>query len=109
MGWMKDSISWAHFVSVLRESVDELKKSIGQHSAELQQLRQQNQMLLQQLVQQANEMQRLDRKLESVEAHLRMSPFHGLTIDGTGHQSRLPPTDPKPDDLQPGGAVDAAR
>ena len=29
MGWLKDSISWTHFVSVLRESIDELKKSIG--------------------------------------------------------------------------------
>ena len=81
MGWVKDSISWAHFVSVLRESVDELKKSLGQHSSELQQLRQQNQMLLQQLVQQANETQRLERKIESIEAHLRESRVSSVTID----------------------------
>ena len=65
-------------------------------------------MLLQQLVQQANDIQRLDRKLESLEAHLRMPAFHALTIDGTGHQSKLPPMDPRPSDPQPGGAGDAA-
>lgn len=89
MGWIKDSISWAHFVTVLRESVDELKKSLGQHSSELQQLRQQNQMLLQQLVQQANESQRLERKIESIEAHLRSPRASNLTIDAISQLPKL--------------------
>ncbi len=93
MGWMKESISWAHFVTVLRESVEELKKSLGQHSSELQQLRQQNQLLVQQLVQQANEMQRIERKLESVETHLRGSFVHGHTIDSIRQQPKLPITE----------------
>lgn len=98
MGWIKDSISWAHFVTVLRESVDELKKSLGQHSSEIQQLRQQNQMLVQQLVQQANETQRLERKLESIEAHLRAPHARALTIDSMSQPVKLPPSDASRDE-----------
>lgn len=98
MGWIKDSVSWAHFVTVLRESVDEIKKSLSQHSSELQQLRQQNQMLLQQLVQQAHETQRLERKIESIEAHLRSPPVHGLTIDAMSQQPKVPLAQPQRDE-----------
>ena len=89
MGWIKESISWAHFVTVLRESVSELKQSISQNATEIQQLRQQNQLLLQQLVQQANETQRLERKLDSIEAHLRSARPQSLTIDSLSQQSKI--------------------
>jgi chromosome segregation ATPase len=89
MGWIKDSVSWAHFVTVIRETVDELKKSIGQHSKELDQVRGQNQLLLQQSVQQANEIQRLERKIESIEAYLRGMPTRALTIDAISSSPRL--------------------
>lgn len=97
MGWIKDSISWAHFVTVLRESVDELRKSIGQNSTELEKLRNQNQLLLQQLVQQANETQRLERKLESIEAHLRAPNVPNMTIDALSSHPKLSPPTPKRD------------
>ncbi len=94
MGWIKDSVSWAHFVTIVRETVDELKKSISQHSKELDQVRNQNQLLLQQSVQQANEIQRLERKIESIEAHLRGVPA-AMTIDALVGATRLPPPDSK--------------
>lgn len=89
MGWIKDSVSWAHFVTVVRETVDELKKSIGQHSKELDQVRAQNQLLLQQSVQQATEIQRLERKIESIEAHLRGVVTRPFTIDAMSSSPRL--------------------
>lgn len=108
MGWIKDSISWAHFVTMLRETVDALRKSLNQHSAEIQQLRQQNNLLVQQLVQNANEFQRLERKIESIEAYLR-APFSQPNHDGTGRQPRLPIKDPVLDDSQHGASTDPMR
>lgn len=71
MGWIRDSISWAHFVTVLRETIGELRKLLAQHGSEIGQLRHQNQLLLQRLVHQANEIQRLERRIDSIESHLR--------------------------------------
>lgn len=89
MGWIKESISWANFVTVLRETIDELRKSLGQHSTELQDLRQQNQLLLQQLVQQANDMQRLERKLEGIELHLRAPIIQSHPVEAVVRQPML--------------------
>ena len=89
MGWIKESISWAHFVAVLRESVSELRKSVSQNATDIHNLRQQNQFLLQQLVQQNNEVQRLERKLESIEAYLRSPRPKSMTIDSLSPQPKI--------------------
>lgn len=90
MNWFK-AIEWTHFVTVLKDTIDELKKSINQHTSELQQLHQQNQMLLQLLGQQKNEILRLERKLESIEMHLRIPVPSSPNMDGMlNQQSKLP-------------------
>jgi DNA-binding transcriptional MerR regulator len=81
MGWLKDSISWTHFLSVVRESLEEMKKAIGLHATELQTLRHHNQMMVEKLTQQQAEISRLDRKVESLEGHLRIRVVERVVVE----------------------------
>lgn len=89
MGLIKDSITWANFVVVLQETIDEIKKSLSQHGKEIDNLRQQNLLLAEKIVSQSNHINQLEMRLNSIEQSLRV-PLNNTVISSAKKTPRIP-------------------